>query len=493
MTNQIEYLNINETNAILKAVSETRDRAIIILFLNTGIFLNEMSQIKIDSINWEKKILSVPGRRSRELVLNDMAYEALARWSKERLDARTPYFFITTKGLVKELSMRTIDSIIRKYADQAGISKRVNAQILRHTFAVRLFSEEVSVKKASEILGITDSESITRYTKAAKEPPENNILNIKEEMQRADTRPKLTKIIDGIFPTKPKIAKALNEIKGPIIPSPEEIVFGRDGVIEDIKSNLNKEQSVLLIGPIGIGKSHLLKNMAKTYGSRAIYISSPSPFKSMLNQIYEKFNRDVQSQGKFRGSAKDLVDYINSKRGVQPQSPIIIIDNLQNLRVSDIDLFTSLMENLTILASAEETTSRLKQIWWKFKQIHLNPLGETSSKQLIKYLTQNLTISDYELLETRILNMSAGLPLVIVDMIHQIGHKHVVNREVIRDIFHEAGTHYRDWTNCVMLFWCATVMFRFIALGTHSFEAYILAGFGTAFITMMRFFAYRMR
>jgi hypothetical protein len=37
------------------------------------------------------------------------------------------------------------------------------------------------------------------------------------------------------------------------------------------------------------------------------------------------------------------------------------------------------------------------------------------------------------------------------------------------------------------------VMSRFIALGTHSFEGYILAGLGTSALMVMRFFVLRMR
>jgi hypothetical protein len=77
MPGSIEYLTLNESNALLKAIDDTRDFAIVTLFLNT------------------------------------------------------------TKGKVKELSDRAVDKLIRKYAQQAGIRKKVNAQILRNTFAVR--------------------------------------------------------------------------------------------------------------------------------------------------------------------------------------------------------------------------------------------------------------------------------------------------------------------------------------------------------------------
>lgn len=491
MPNGVEYLIINEINALLNSIDDLRDRAIVTLFLNTGIFLRELVDLKIDSIDWGKKVLAVPGNRKRNIPLNDQVFEALAKWSKERPDTRCSAFFITTKGKVKGLSDRSVDQIIRKYADRAGIKRKVNTQILRNTFAVRLFTEESSIDKATAILGITDSESINRYIQAAKQPPPQPEIPKPEQVEHLDTRPLVIKLISKYFPTKPKQAKPVTEIKGPIVPNPEEVVFGRKRIIDEIKSSLDKLESVLLIGPMGIGKTHILRHIIKILGPNTLYISSPSPIKGMLTQICDKLNPDWKKQMKTRASTREIADFIVKSKGAKP--PILVIDNLNNLKSSDTDIFLSLLGNFAVLGDTDEIKSKLKQIWWKFKQIELNPLSENAAKELIRYLTQNLSISDYELLETRIMTLSNRLPLAVVDMVHQVSHRPVVTRDAVREVYHEAGIHYRDWTAAVVVIWGLAIMFRFIALGTHSFEGYILAGFGTAFMLVMRFFVFRMR
>jgi energy-coupling factor transporter ATP-binding protein EcfA2 len=484
---KIEFLNKNEINALLGAIEDVRDRAIITLFLNTGLFLNELAGLKVNNIDWKTKILAIPGSRKREILLNDQAFEALAKWTQERPGKKTNHLFVTTKGVVKELSARMIDHLTRKYAEHAGIKKKVNAQILRNTFAVRLFSEDISIDKASSILGISDSESINRYIQAAKNPAPQPT----ETLKKLDTRPLLTRTISKIFPTKPTPAKPVTDIKGPIIPNPEEVIFGRESMVEDIKSNLNKKQPVLLIGPLGIGKTHLLKHMAKAAGPSTLYIATPSPIKNMLNLICDKINPDWREQVKSRASTKDIVDYIVKAKGAKP--PILVIDNLQNLKVPDVDVLIMLIEHFTILGATEDTLPRLKQIWWKFKQMEVKPISDSSARELIKYLTQNLSINDYELLETRIMTLSDKLPLAIVDMVHQVSHNPVVTNDLIRDVYHEAGIHYRDWTSAIVVLWGMAIMFRFVALGSHSFEGYILAGFGTAILMVLRFFMFKMR
>ena len=156
---------------------------------------------------------------------------------------------------------------------------------------------------------------------------------------------------------------------------------------------------------------------------------------------------------------------------------ILVIDNLDKLKISDLEVFLILLDNFIVIASADATSNKLKQIWWKFRRIDLPPLTTETEKELIKHLTSGLTITDYNLLEARILSLAGGLPLSIVEMVNQISGRPVVKKEDVRDLYHESGVRYRDWTLILVVLWGVAMISRFIALGTHSFELYILAGF----------------
>ena len=165
MTPLPQHLTSQQVSHYLKAISDVRDRAIVLLFLTTGVFLNEIVDITIHDINWEKRLVHIGGNRKRDIPLNNQAFEALAQWSKERITTSESTFFLTTKGKVSGLTSRGVDTMLRKYAKQAGLSEPVNAHILRNTFAIRLFEEQpnLSTKKAKELLGIKDTESLNRY------------------------------------------------------------------------------------------------------------------------------------------------------------------------------------------------------------------------------------------------------------------------------------------------------------------------------------------
>ena len=48
-------------------------------------------------------------------------------------------------------------------------------------------------------------------------------------------------------------------------------------------------------------------------------------------------------------------------------------------------------------------------------------------------------------------------------MVHQVSHRPVVTRDAVREVYHEAGIRYRDWTAVIVVLWGMAIMFRFIA------------------------------
>jgi len=471
---KIEYLTSNEAKALLNAASGIRDRAILMLFLETGIFFNELADLNISSIDWKKKILRIGGNRKREIPLNDETYNVLVEWSKERADCKTTALFITQKGEVNRVSPRNIDRLIRKYADDAGIAKTVNAKVLRNTFAVNFLRKETDLARASNILAVTSTRAMHKYLRAAKA----GIASTGSELEHLDTRPGIIRQISRLIPRKHKEARVL------VVPAKvgeQEITIGRESEINAIKENLRKGIDTILCSDPGLGKTHLLKHITKE--DNYLYISSPAPIKELLGELCKRFCPESKEQlpAKTRSSAKEMLAILFKAIEKEEKKAIIIIDNLDRLKKSDIDLFTALLDKFTILGAADEMPERLKQIWWKMKRIDLEPLSDEASKALIKHLTAGLVIENYQLLETQLASRAFGDPLAVVEMVNQIRGLPRVRENDIRELHHEAGTKYIEVKNLVIVLWLMAIAYRFIALGTHSFENYILAGF---FVTM---------
>lgn len=488
-----DYLSDGEIRLLLSATQSTRDKAILVLFLSTGIFLKELIDLDITSIDWETKTLTVEGLRKRSLPLNDEALSALQSWLNDRIKTPEPALFVTLRGLPKRLSERAVDHLIRNNVNAAGLERNVNFQRLRSTFAIRLLTKtQTDRKTAAKILGI-ETEAVDRYIaiinndatspsiikKAPDTPPDTEAL---------DNRPFWQKWWQKRRPSEPPNAQP-----APTIPN---TFLGREEVLSDIKVSVTQGLPILLTGPLGIGKTAILQHLQDVL-PHALYIESPTPFKSMLIHLANTLTGNTLGEDPAkppfnqRSTSAALFEAITQTTSLNP--PILLIDNLSRIKASDLDTFLKLFPHFTIIGATEKTDPRLKSLWWKFKAIALDPLDTETMKRLIAQRTQHLSITNYDLLETQLLGKANGNPLAIIELTSQLSSTQKVDEPAIRNLHHEAGIQYRDWTPALMVFWMALVAFRFIALGTHSFEGYILAGIGTSLFVGGKYFVKRLK
>jgi hypothetical protein len=128
--------------------------------------------------------------------------------------------------------------------------------------------------------------------------------------------------------------------------------------------------------------------------------------KNLLSQICDKLKLDVKENLPNRPSTPAIFNYLITNIPANP--PVLIVDNLAKLKATDVETFLNLVEKFPVLAATEETIPRLKRLWWKFKVVELKPLTKESCQKLIKHLTKDFAISDYELMETKLLNLANG-------------------------------------------------------------------------------------
>jgi hypothetical protein len=529
-----DYLSDGEIRLLLSATQSTRDKAILVLFLSTGIFLKELIDLDITSIDWEAKTLAVEGSRKRSLPLNDEALSALQTWLNDRIKTPEPALFVTLRGLPKRLSERAVDHLIRNNVNAAGLERNINFQRLRSTFAIRLLTKtQTDRKTAAKLLGI-ETEAVDRYiaiialsqnapggVSTRQKNPHLRAVNsgffgsrslpdtffesaVNSDAYRpsateknADTPPDTEALDNRPFWQKwwqkHRPSDPPNAQPAPTIPN---TFWGREQVLAEIKASVTQGFPILLTGPLGIGKTAILQHLQEVL-PHTLYIESPTPFKSMLIHLANTLTGNTLGEDPAkppfnqRSTSATLFDAITNTTSLNP--PILLIDNLSRIKASDLDTFLKLFPHFTIIAATEKTDPRLKSLWWKFKVIALDPLDTETMTRLIAQRTQHLSITNYDLLETQLLGKANGNPLAIIELTSQLSSTQKIDEPMIRNLHHEAGIQYRDWTPALMVFWMALVAFRFIALGTHSFEGYILAGIGTSLFVGGKYFVKRLK
>jgi site-specific recombinase XerD len=157
---------------LYEASDNTRDYAIIQTFLQTGIRLSELVNLRVDEVDVEHRILTVrqgKGRKDRQIPLVDEAVKALRNYLRYRnteliLDDET--FFLAKNGT--SMNVSTVKYLVAKYVKKAGIRKKVSVHTLRHTFGAHKADKHMSLATLQELMGHKKKETTLKYIHLAK-------------------------------------------------------------------------------------------------------------------------------------------------------------------------------------------------------------------------------------------------------------------------------------------------------------------------------------
>ncbi len=150
-----------------------RDRALLELLYASGIRVSELVSLNLEQVNLDSNEIRVWGKGSKERVV--LIGEPAARALIAYLDRGRPELLAEKRGNAlllnrygKRLLERRVQRILGKYANIAGIGKRVYPHMLRHTFATHLLDGGADLRVVQELLGHASLSSTQIYTHVSK-------------------------------------------------------------------------------------------------------------------------------------------------------------------------------------------------------------------------------------------------------------------------------------------------------------------------------------
>lgn len=97
------------------------------------------------------------------------------RWCKKRPESS--FFFSTLNG--KKLSIRYLQQMVKRYAQKAGITKKISLHVLRHTYGTQFYRQTKDIETLRRILGHSDITTTTIYITLANIDVENGMKSFK--------------------------------------------------------------------------------------------------------------------------------------------------------------------------------------------------------------------------------------------------------------------------------------------------------------------------
>lgn len=169
----VDFLETDELIALFKAVPHTqklqdlRDYAILQTLFSTGLRVSELASLTRDKINLTRGEFMVRGKgdKPRLVYLSEEAKAAIAQYLKKRTD-NNEYVFIShgINSTAQNLTPRSIQRLIAKYATIAGIVKKVTPHVLRHSYATDLLINGADIRSVQALLGHSSITTTQVYT-----------------------------------------------------------------------------------------------------------------------------------------------------------------------------------------------------------------------------------------------------------------------------------------------------------------------------------------
>jgi len=144
----------------------SRNRAIILIILDSGLRLSELAGINLPDIDLGKGWIKVTGKGNKERVIRigKVAQKALWRYLMYRgEDAKQELWFSEER---KPLQSSGIQSAIDRLKKRAGVHERGCVHRFRHTFALNFLRADRNPFNLQYLLGHNSLEMVRHYTAA---------------------------------------------------------------------------------------------------------------------------------------------------------------------------------------------------------------------------------------------------------------------------------------------------------------------------------------
>jgi integrase/recombinase XerD len=174
------FLTMEEISRLLQAVQtfhnkksniswiKSRDIAILLLLLNTGMRVSELVNLNINSLQKEgtsfRIVIMGKGGKERMLKLNELVVSAINQYLAERPTHSLALFL--NKNFTR-LSRKGVSELITKYVREAKLPPKASAispHKLRHTLATMLLANGENLRVVQEILGHSSIQTTQIYT-----------------------------------------------------------------------------------------------------------------------------------------------------------------------------------------------------------------------------------------------------------------------------------------------------------------------------------------
>jgi site-specific recombinase XerD len=159
------HLKDDQVTRLLTIIRDVRDKAMFMLMLRCGLRVQEVADLTVDAVDYQRKQIFVSrgkGSKDRLVYVSEDARSALFAYLSKR-STKGKRLFLVQKGPMKgkPLSVRGIQKRMEYYARKSKLN--VSCHRLRHTMATQLLNADADLATIQDLLGHGQITTTQRY------------------------------------------------------------------------------------------------------------------------------------------------------------------------------------------------------------------------------------------------------------------------------------------------------------------------------------------
>jgi site-specific recombinase XerD len=148
-----DILSREEIANMLRLTNNPKHKVIIAVLYSSGVRREELLNLKIRDIDSDRMLIRVrngKGNKSRDTLLAQNTLELLREYY--RLYHPSEYLFESYRPRVA-YSATSVEKVVQRAVQRAGVTKHIYPHSLRHTFATHLLEQGTNLKVIQKLLG----------------------------------------------------------------------------------------------------------------------------------------------------------------------------------------------------------------------------------------------------------------------------------------------------------------------------------------------------
>jgi integrase/recombinase XerD len=435
----MDFLTPTQVAKLLQHLTNERHRLQVLLMGDGGLRVSEMITLQWSDFDFRKKIIRVKSLKKgkavvkREIPISTRLYDELAQYI-ENNGRNSGYIFSTDNGTT-HVTRQSVNKMLKKLELDLPELPDLHPHLLRHSFATNLRANGAELEDIRDALGHEKLETSLIY---AHQDPEKL-----RGLIDSQTSKKLTvwqRVKRSLFPfTK----KTKNKIS--VLEYDANYTVGREQEVKRIEAALDKDISVILVGEIGVGKTHLLNVLR--FPKPVLELDNTKEFKkSVVSILLWLFNNDKEQVAEmlFNKTERDAMHNRMNRESVLNLCELLMQVTTEKeyiLRIGDIDSITPtiskalelLKTHFTMITTARSI--KMSAIFvWDFERIEIERLSRVESLRLFHRLTDQLDFESTEHARNKVWDTTEGNPKMIVELCTRLSKEDVLIPEVVNEV-----------------------------------------------------------